>query len=56
MPYGITYKELNLLCERLAGKLNISDEDVKIVFKEIIREDVARIAKNEIVKEGNNGS
>ncbi len=48
MPHGITFKEADKLCERLADKLNISEEKVKLAFREIIDEDVKRIAKNEI--------
>jgi len=48
MPYGITFKELDILSERLAGKLNITDDKVKLAFKEIVKEDVKRIAKNEL--------
>jgi hypothetical protein len=48
MPYGITYKEIDLLSERLATKLDIPDDKVKLAFKDIVREDVLKIARNEI--------
>ncbi len=55
MPYGITFKEVDLLCERLAEKLEIPDDKVKLAFKEIVREDVLRIAKNELEEDWNEG-
>ncbi len=51
MPYGITIKEVDILCSRLAEKLSLPDDKVKLAFKEIIKEDVLRIAKHELEEE-----
>ena len=52
MPYGITVKEVDVLCSRLAEKLNLPDDMIKLAFKELIKEDVLRIAKNALEGEG----
>jgi len=48
LPYGITFKEIDILCNRLADKLDMPDDKIKLAFKEIVEEDVKRIAKNEL--------
>ena len=47
IPHGMTYKNLQQLAERLAGKLNIDQVKIMAALKEVVREDVLRVAKNE---------
>ncbi len=49
-PSGMSTKEIDNLAERLAVKLNLPDTDIKGAFTELVREDVRRIALNEIIK------
>jgi len=48
MPYGMTVKLMEEFSVRLSVKLGKTTEEVITAMKEIVREDVARIAKNEI--------
>ncbi len=50
MAFGLTFKATEILCKRLAHKLNLNYVDVCKAFEEINREEIMRIAKNE--KEG----
>ncbi len=43
----MTYKNFDEMAERLAAKLEIPAENITEALKEITREDVLRIAKNE---------
>ncbi len=43
----MTFNDYDILSERLSGKLEIPAEDILTALKEITREDVLRIAKNE---------
>ena len=40
VPHGMTYKNLQQLAERLAGKLNIDQVKIMAALKEVVREDV----------------
>ena len=48
----MTLKNYQELSERLAEKLKVPAEEVLKALKEITREDVLRIAKNEVEQEG----
>ncbi len=48
----MTLKNYQELSERLAEKLKVPAEEVYQALKDITREDVLRIAKNEIEQEG----
>jgi hypothetical protein len=47
----MTLKNYRELSERLSGKLKVPAEDIYQALKDITREDVLRIARNEIEKE-----
>ena len=44
MPHGMTIKEADTMCVRLANKLSIEYAVVKKAFDEMVREDVKHIA------------
>ncbi len=46
IPFAMTIKNLEQLAARLAAKLNIDTVKVINALKEIVREDVLKIAKN----------
>ena len=48
MPFGLTYKSIDILCDRLSNILLISSTEIKDAMDQITREEVARIARNEI--------
>ena len=54
MPYGLTYASIDHLAKRTSALLvergfHVSSDLLKEIFSEITREDVARIAKNEVI-------
>ena len=51
----MSLKNYQELSERLAEKLKVPAEEVFQALKEITREDVIRIAKNEVEQEGQGG-
>jgi hypothetical protein len=59
MPYGLTVSQLNFLSERmsvLADKMfgiNISTEEFGSLFYEVTKEEVYRIAKNDLLENKN---
>ena len=52
MPYGMTGKQIDDLATKLGEKLNVDAGRVYDAIQQITREEVLRIAKNEIKKEG----
>lgn len=50
--HAMTLKNYEELSERLSEKLKVPAEEVFQALKEITREDVLRIAKNEVEQEG----
>jgi len=56
IPHGMTTKTQKLYAERLAGILNIDQEKLEKAMDILVREDVLKIAKNEIKREADHGS
>ncbi len=52
ISHAMTLKNYEELSKRLSEKLNIPVEEVFKALKEITREDVLRVCKNEIEQEG----
>ena len=50
--YGLTYSQMHELGHKLSEKLGVSNAHVNAVMEEITREEVRRIAKNEIKESG----
>jgi hypothetical protein len=48
IPFGMTTKSQQQFAERLADKLNIAAEEVEAALMAIVREDVLRIARNDV--------
>jgi hypothetical protein len=48
MVYGLTFKQTEELSWKLAAKLNVQKKYVDEALDEINREEVTRIAKNEV--------
>ena len=47
-PYGLTPKQIKHLSERLGDLLDVPPEEVSQSMDQITREEVMRIAKNEV--------
>jgi len=47
VPHGMTFKNLQELAERMADKLDIDQVKIMAALKEVVREDVLRVAKND---------
>jgi hypothetical protein len=52
IPHAMTCKNFEQLSERLSEKLKVPAEEVFQALKEITREDVLRIARNDPEQEG----
>ncbi len=46
MAFGLTFKATELLCQKLAHKLNINYMDLYRAMEELTKEEVVRIARN----------
>lgn len=45
MPHGMSMKEYDVLCQRVADKLGVDHDKARQAFSEMVQEDVKRIAK-----------
>lgn len=48
MAYGMTYNEMRKFAGELSSLLNVEAEEIEIAMENVTRQEVIRIAKNEV--------